>query len=128
MFLFLCFVGVLYFNNTLPKATTSEETSSTGPNGFFDEDGDGVATLEEVPAVEKNVYNEKLTPEDPNEESASEEESQLFELLDNLNLKVYPLFNLSTLFYKCIIISLALIKKGFFFNINKGKSWLLGFH
>ncbi|XVF59086.1 hypothetical protein PTKIN_Ptkin07bG0246600 [Pterospermum kingtungense] len=79
---------VLYFNNPLPKATTSEETSSTGPNRFFEKDGDGVVILEEVPAVEKKVYNEKLTPEEPNEESASEEESQMFEFLEKLNLKL----------------------------------------
>ena len=95
---FFGFVGFLCFNNPLPKATTSEETSSTGPNRFFGEDHDGVATLEEVPAVGKNVYNEKLPPEEPKEESAANEESQMFEFLEKLNIKVYPLFNHFTLF------------------------------
>ncbi|XWS45006.1 hypothetical protein CRYUN_Cryun15aG0098700 [Craigia yunnanensis] len=79
---------VLYFNNPLPKATTSEETSSTDPNRFFGEDRDGVATLEEVPAVDKNVYNEKLPLEEPKEESAADEESQMFEFLEKLNIKL----------------------------------------
>ncbi|XP_022752042.1 protein CURVATURE THYLAKOID 1D, chloroplastic-like [Durio zibethinus] len=79
---------VLYFNNPLPKATTSEETSSTGPNRFYGKDRDGVATLEQVPAVEKNTYNEKLPPEDPKEELAADEESQMFEFLEKFNIKL----------------------------------------
>ncbi|XWS33385.1 hypothetical protein CRYUN_Cryun22dG0077600 [Craigia yunnanensis] len=78
---------VLYFNNPLPKAT-SEETSSTGPNRFFGEDRDGVATFEEVPAIGKNVYNEKLPPEEPKEESAADQESQMFEFLEKLSIKL----------------------------------------
>ncbi|KAE8700081.1 Detected protein of unknown function [Hibiscus syriacus] len=46
------FVGVLPFRNPLPKATASDEASSTAPSRFFGEDRDGVATLEEVPALE----------------------------------------------------------------------------
>ncbi|XVF15282.1 hypothetical protein REPUB_Repub09cG0137500 [Reevesia pubescens] len=80
---------VLYFSNPLPKATTSEETSSTGPNRYFGEDRDGVATLEEeVPAVENNVYNEKLPPEEPKEESAANEESLTFDFLEQFNIKL----------------------------------------
>ncbi|GMI94124.1 CURVATURE THYLAKOID 1D [Hibiscus trionum] len=79
---------VLRFSNTLPKATSSEETSSTGPNRFFGDDRDGIATLEEVPTVEKNVINENLSPEEPKPESASDEESQMFEFLEKLNIKL----------------------------------------
>ncbi|XWS41638.1 hypothetical protein CRYUN_Cryun17cG0099500 [Craigia yunnanensis] len=77
---------VLYLNNTFPKAT-SEETSSTGSTRYFRNDLGGVATLEEVSAVEKNVYKEKLPPEGPKEESAVNEESQMFEFLEKLNIK-----------------------------------------
>ncbi|XP_021275186.1 protein CURVATURE THYLAKOID 1D, chloroplastic [Herrania umbratica] len=80
--------GVLYFNSPLPKATTSGETSSTGPNRFFGDDRDSVVTLEEVPAVEKNIYNEKLPPEGPKEESGVDEESQIFQFLENLKAKL----------------------------------------
>ncbi|KAK6258810.1 Cyanobacterial aminoacyl-tRNA synthetase [Theobroma cacao] len=79
---------VLYFNSPLPKATTSEETSSTGPNRFFGDDRDGVVTLEEVPALEKNKYNEKLPPEEPKEESGVDVESQIFQFLENLKAKL----------------------------------------
>ncbi|KAK8556719.1 hypothetical protein V6N13_064730 [Hibiscus sabdariffa] len=79
---------VLRFGIPLPKATASEEASSTSPNRFFGDDRDGVATLEEVPAVEKNVISENLSPEEPKLESASDEESQMFEFLEKLNIKV----------------------------------------
>ncbi|KAE8718532.1 hypothetical protein F3Y22_tig00110013pilonHSYRG00485 [Hibiscus syriacus] len=75
---------------------------STGPNRFFSDDRDGVATFEEVPAVEKNVINEMLSPEEPKLDSASEEESQMFEFLEKL-IKVYPLLNH---FYRFIIVSI----------------------
>ncbi|KAK8663845.1 hypothetical protein V6N13_083650 [Hibiscus sabdariffa] len=78
---------VLRVGNPLPKATASEEASS-GPNRFFGDDRDGVATLEEIPAVEKNVINESLSPEEPKLESSSDEESQMFEFLENLNIKL----------------------------------------
>ncbi|XWS29583.1 hypothetical protein CRYUN_Cryun24cG0041400 [Craigia yunnanensis] len=70
---------VLYFNNPLPKATTSEETSSTDPTRYFGEDRGGVATLEEVSVV---------PPEEPKEESAADEESQMLELLEKLYIKL----------------------------------------
>ncbi|KAE8680674.1 hypothetical protein F3Y22_tig00111372pilonHSYRG00092 [Hibiscus syriacus] len=79
---------VLRFSSPLPKATTSEEASSTGPNRFLGDDRDGVATFEQVPAVEKNVINEMLSPEEPELESASEEESLMFEFLEKLNIKL----------------------------------------
>ncbi|XVF17333.1 hypothetical protein REPUB_Repub10bG0111700 [Reevesia pubescens] len=89
---------VLYFNNPLPKATTSEETSSNGPNRYFGEDRDGVATFEEPPAVDKNVYNEKLPSEEPKEDSASIEGSLLFDFLEQFNIKLdsedaYPIIS-----------------------------------
>ncbi|XVE83074.1 hypothetical protein DITRI_Ditri16bG0057800 [Diplodiscus trichospermus] len=88
---------VLYY--PLPKATTSDETPSAGPNRFFGEDHDGVATLEEVPAVDKNVYNETLPPEEPKEESAANEESQIFEFLEKLNIKLDSEDAYSTILY-----------------------------
>ncbi|XP_022739413.1 protein CURVATURE THYLAKOID 1D, chloroplastic-like isoform X2 [Durio zibethinus] len=79
---------VLYFNKPLPKATTSEEASSTGANRFFGEDIDGVTTFGEVPAVEKNVYNEKLPSEESKEESAADEGSLKFDFLEQFNIKL----------------------------------------
>ncbi|XP_039009365.1 protein CURVATURE THYLAKOID 1D, chloroplastic-like [Hibiscus syriacus] len=79
---------VLTFSNPLPKATASDEASSTGPNRVFGEDRDGVASLEEVSAVEKNVVNENLSPEEPKVNSASDEESQMFEFWRSLNLQL----------------------------------------
>ncbi|XWS41640.1 hypothetical protein CRYUN_Cryun17cG0099500 [Craigia yunnanensis] len=89
---------VLYLNNTFPKAT-SEETSSTGSTRYFRNDLGGVATLEEVSAVEKNVYKEKLPPEGPKEESAVNEESQMFEFLEKLNIKFPKLMEVVGLGY-----------------------------
>ncbi|XVE86847.1 hypothetical protein DITRI_Ditri18aG0068100 [Diplodiscus trichospermus] len=79
---------VVYFNSLLPKATASEETSSTGSTRYFGGDRGGVTTLEEVSVVEKNAYNAKLPPEEPKEEYATGEESQMFEFLEKLNIKL----------------------------------------
>ncbi|XP_012456769.1 protein CURVATURE THYLAKOID 1D, chloroplastic [Gossypium raimondii] len=80
---------VLRFSNLLPKATTSEEASSTGPNRYFGEDRDRVVTVEEVPAVgNNNVFNEKLPLEEPKVESAADEDSQMFDFLEKLNIKL----------------------------------------
>ncbi|GAV59246.1 DUF4308 domain-containing protein [Cephalotus follicularis] len=78
---------LLCFKNLLPRATTSEETSS-GANRVVDDEHDGVVTLEEVPPVEKNVYTNSVPTEVPNEESPVNEQTQIFEFLDNLNIKV----------------------------------------
>nr|KJB18253.1 hypothetical protein B456_003G042900 [Gossypium raimondii] len=62
---------VLCFNNNpLLKAKASKETS------------DGEAALEEVAAVEKNVYDEKLTVEKLKEEPLA------FQFSEKLNIKV----------------------------------------
>ncbi|XP_022773887.1 protein CURVATURE THYLAKOID 1D, chloroplastic-like isoform X2 [Durio zibethinus] len=47
-----------------------------------------MATWEEVSAVGKKVYNEKLPAEEPKEESAANEESQMFEFLEKLDVKL----------------------------------------
>ncbi|OMO56235.1 hypothetical protein CCACVL1_26683 [Corchorus capsularis] len=82
--------GLFSSTSLLPKATTSEESSSTGPNRFFGEDSDGVATLEEVPEVDKNVYNEKPPVEEAKEEWAADQESPISEFLEKLNIKLDP--------------------------------------
>ncbi|KAE8696231.1 Protein CURVATURE THYLAKOID 1A [Hibiscus syriacus] len=91
---------VLTFSNPLPKATASDEASSTGPNRVFGEDRDGVASLEEVSAVEKNVVNENLSPEEPKVNSASDEESQMYDAFLGLEWnekeKKYHIFYLTT--------------------------------
>lgn len=75
--------GLLYFSNCLPRAATSEETSS-GANQYNGKDPDGVVTLEDA---ETKDYNDRLTTEAPREESIVDGETQTFELLDNLNVR-----------------------------------------
>lgn len=74
---------MLYFSNSLPRATTSEETSS-GANQYKSKDPDGVVTLEDA---ETKDYNDRLTTEAPREESNVDGQTQTFELLDNLNVR-----------------------------------------
>jgi len=76
----------LFFTSSLPRATTSEETSS-GANRYTGEERDGGVTLEAAPPAEKNIFVETVVAEVPEEESPGDEQTQLFELLDKLNIK-----------------------------------------
>ncbi|MBA0870694.1 hypothetical protein Goshw_016071 [Gossypium schwendimanii] len=101
---------VLRFSNLLPKATTSEEASSTSPNRYFGEDRDRVVTVEEVPAVgNNNVFNEKLPLEEPKVESAADEDSQMFDFLEKLNIKFLLISFLVVLAddFSCLSVSLS---------------------
>ncbi|KDO60610.1 hypothetical protein CISIN_1g028427mg [Citrus sinensis] len=75
---------ILYYTNPLPKAT-SEETSS-GTDQYVVDKRDGATAAEDVPAVEKNVYNESVATAVPKEESPVDGLTN--ELLDNLKIKV----------------------------------------
>lgn len=77
----------MVFNNPLPRATTSEETS-TGGDRYFGEERDGVITMEDVSSTEKNTFIETVAAEAPNEESPADDQKQSFEFLDNLDIKV----------------------------------------
>lgn len=81
------FFSGLFFTSSLPRATTSEETSS-GANRYTGEERDGGVTLEAAPPAEKNIFVETVVAEVPEEESPGDEQTQLFELLDKLNIKV----------------------------------------
>lgn len=88
-------------------------------------------TVEEVPAVENNnVFNEKLPLEEPEVESASDEDSQMFEFLEKLNIKVYPLLNYLHCLYMHYSFNWASHRKrSWFFNLNtENDGWFLGFH
>lgn len=74
---------ILYYTNPLPKAT-SEETSS-GTDQYVVDKPDDVTAAEDVPAVEKNVYNESVATAEPKEESPVDGLTN--ELLDNLKIK-----------------------------------------
>ncbi|KDO60607.1 hypothetical protein CISIN_1g028427mg [Citrus sinensis] len=74
---------ILYYTNPLPKAT-SEETSS-GTDQYVVDKRDGATAAEDVPAVEKNVYNESVATAVPKEESPVDGLTN--ELLDNLKIK-----------------------------------------
>lgn len=74
---------ILYYTNPLPKAT-SEETSS-GTDQYVVDKQDGATAAEDVPAVEKNVYNESVATAVPKEESPVDGLTN--ELLDNLKIK-----------------------------------------
>ncbi|KAK9231496.1 hypothetical protein WN943_021732 [Citrus x changshan-huyou] len=74
---------ILSYTNPLPKAT-SEETSS-GTDQYVVDKQDGATAAEDVPAVEKNVYNESVATAVPKEESPVDGLTN--ELLDNLKIK-----------------------------------------
>lgn len=71
----------------MPRATTSEETPS-GPDQYAGDKRDGAIAVEDVPAVEKNAYNEIVPAEMPKEESPVAVDGQTSELLEKLNIKV----------------------------------------
>lgn len=81
---YLLISGILSYTNPLPKAT-SEETSS-GTDQYVVDKRDGATAAEDVPAVEKNVYNESVATAVPKEESPVDGLTN--ELLDNLKIKV----------------------------------------
>lgn len=91
-FVIFCLSGLLYFSNSLPRATTSEETSS-GANQYKGKDHEGVVTLEDA---ERKDYNDRLTTEASREESTVDGQTQTFELLDNLSVskrvKIFRIF------------------------------------
>ncbi|KAF3439220.1 hypothetical protein FNV43_RR17495 [Rhamnella rubrinervis] len=74
---------LLYFSNSLPRAATSEETSS-GANQYNGKDRDGVVTFDDS---ETKDFNERFTAEAPREESIVDGQTQTFELLNNLNVR-----------------------------------------
>lgn len=77
----------MLFTSSLPRATTSEETSS-GANRYASEERDGVVTLEDTPPAEKKIFGETVVAEVAEVESPGDEQTQSFELLDKLNIKV----------------------------------------
>ncbi|KAJ1399534.1 Cyanobacterial aminoacyl-tRNA synthetase, CAAD domain [Sesbania bispinosa] len=73
--------------NLLPRATTSEETSS-GASQIFDEKRDGVTVLDDYKAADKNGFNETSVNEDPKEELPSDEQGLSMDFMDKLNIKL----------------------------------------
>ncbi|XP_027362093.1 protein CURVATURE THYLAKOID 1D, chloroplastic isoform X2 [Abrus precatorius] len=69
------------FRNRLPKATTSEDRSG-GASQAFDEKREGVITLEDDKAVDKNEFNEN---EDTKGELPDDGQGLSLDLLDKLN-------------------------------------------
>jgi hypothetical protein len=76
----------LLFTSSLTRATTSEE-SSGGANLYAGEERDGVVTLEDASPGEM-IFGGTVVAEVPEEESPGDEQTQSFELLDKLNIKV----------------------------------------
>ncbi|KAJ4714527.1 Protein CURVATURE THYLAKOID 1D chloroplastic [Melia azedarach] len=89
---------ILYYTNPLPRATTSEETPS-GPDQYAGDKRDGAIAVEDVPAVEKNAYNEIVPAEMPKEESPVAVDGQTSELLEKLNIKFDPEDTYSVVLY-----------------------------
>ncbi|KAF5747329.1 hypothetical protein HS088_TW05G00050 [Tripterygium wilfordii] len=77
----------LDFMKSLPRAASSEETSS-GANKYAGEERDGAVAVEDVPTVEKSVYNENLQPEVPKAESPSDEQMLSSDFLSKLDIKL----------------------------------------
>jgi hypothetical protein len=84
--IFFFFSGLL-FTSSLPRATTSEETSS-GANRYAAEEREGVVTLDDTSPAEKKIFGETVVAEEAEVESSGDEQTQSFELLDKLNIKV----------------------------------------
>jgi len=77
----------LLFTSSLPRATTSEETSS-GANRYAAEEREGVVTLDDTSPAEKKIFGETVVAEEAEVESSGDEQTQSFELLDKLNIKL----------------------------------------
>ncbi len=77
----------MLFTSSLARATTSEE-SSGGANLYAGEERDGVVTLEDASPGEMKIFGGTVVAEVPEEESPGDEQTQSFELLDKLNIKV----------------------------------------
>uniref|UniRef100_A0A2N9EPH9 Cyanobacterial aminoacyl-tRNA synthetase CAAD domain-containing protein n=1 Tax=Fagus sylvatica TaxID=28930 RepID=A0A2N9EPH9_FAGSY len=76
----------LYIRNTFSRASSSEETSG-GANRYGVEERESVITLENVTSAEKEILNENGATEVPKEDSPTEDQTQSFEFLDQLNIK-----------------------------------------
>ncbi|KAK7309748.1 hypothetical protein RJT34_06723 [Clitoria ternatea] len=70
--------------NVLTKATASEERSS-GASQIFDETREGVMTLEDVKATDKNEYSETVENVGTKEEVSDDGQGLSLDLLDKLN-------------------------------------------
>ncbi|KAL6959456.1 hypothetical protein U1Q18_039606 [Sarracenia purpurea var. burkii] len=77
--------GLLYYTNS-PLRAASEETS-TSPSQYGGEEP-RVITMEDVQLVEKNSYAEIVRNKEPNEDSSMDGQTQAFEFLDNLDIKL----------------------------------------
>lgn len=78
----------LVFISLSPRATSSSEETSSGANPYAGKDVDGMITLEDVPPAEKKTFNEAVAGEIPKEESLADEQTESFDILDKLNIKV----------------------------------------
>ena len=78
--------GSILLRNLSPRATSSEERSS-GASPFFNEKRDGVITLEDAKADDKNKFD-KTVNEDTKEELPDEGLGLSFDLLDKFNVNV----------------------------------------
>uniref|UniRef100_A0A5B7B053 Cyanobacterial aminoacyl-tRNA synthetase CAAD domain-containing protein n=1 Tax=Davidia involucrata TaxID=16924 RepID=A0A5B7B053_DAVIN len=78
--------GSLYYTNSSLRSTTSEETSS-GASQYVGEEPGSVITVEDVQSVEKNSYGE-MQKEVPKEDFSMDEQSQIFDFLDKLGIKL----------------------------------------
>ncbi|KAA8530773.1 hypothetical protein F0562_005459 [Nyssa sinensis] len=78
--------GLLYYTNSALRSTTSEETSS-GASKYVGEEPDNVITVENGQSFEKNSYGE-MQKELPKEDSPVDEQSQIFDFLDKLDIKL----------------------------------------
>ncbi|KAJ7943713.1 Protein CURVATURE THYLAKOID 1D, chloroplastic [Quillaja saponaria] len=77
---------VIYLGNRLPKATSSEETSSGGSQ-YVGDSRDGVVTLEDVQPVDKISFNRTVAKTETEDDSPVDDEAKSFEFLENLNIK-----------------------------------------
>ncbi|CAK9158063.1 unnamed protein product [Ilex paraguariensis] len=83
--------GLLYYNNSFLRSTTSEERSG-GPGQYMKYEFDGVIAKEDVQPVEKN-YDESGGPK---EDSPEGDQMQPFEFLEKLNIKKFQRYELTT--------------------------------
>ena len=78
--------GFLYYAKSSPRST-SDETSIT-TNQYVEEELNSAIATEDVQLVEKNSYGGTIPNEVPNGVSPMDEQTQPFEFLERLDIKV----------------------------------------